>query len=233
MRNFFIATLSISSLLLASCGGARGDNPGQAYMPDMYYSRAYESYGYNNVGGEYDSLRARGIHYNGMPVPGTVARGEMVHHLTADSAGMTAANLLRNPYDTAAMSAATMAEAERLYLVNCGVCHGTKLDGNGPLYNGGNGAYPVAPRNLTDDYTKGLTDGHIFHVITYGIRSMGSYGSQLRPEQRWWVIKYIRAKQGVGAAAGATATATTSAGSAAPKAPTTPTSSNAIDTTRQ
>jgi hypothetical protein len=25
---------------------------------------------------------------------------------------------------------------------------------------------------------------------------MGSYASQLRPEQRWWVIKYIRSKQG-------------------------------------
>jgi hypothetical protein len=25
---------------------------------------------------------------------------------------------------------------------------------------------------------------------------MGSYASQLTPEQRWWVLKYIRSKQG-------------------------------------
>ena len=47
-----------------------------------------------------------------------------------------------------------------------------------------------------DDYTKKLTDGHMFHVITYGIRTMGSYASQLRPDQRWIVINYIRGKQG-------------------------------------
>ena len=53
-----------------------------------------------------------------------------------------------------------------------------------------------------DDYTKKLTDGHVFHVVTYGIRTMGSYASQLRPDQRWMVIKYMREKQG-GAKAGA------------------------------
>ena len=109
-----------------------------------------------------------------------------------------------------------MQEAERLYLVNCGICHGQQLDGNGPIYNGGNGPYPVAPRNLKDDYTKNLSDGHMFHVITFGIRSMGSYASQLTPDQRWWVVKYIRSKQGGGspadsakAAAAASPTATT------------------------
>jgi hypothetical protein len=33
-------------------------------------------------------------------------------------------------------------------------------------------------------------------VITFGKGAMGSYASQLRPEQRWVVIKYIRNKQG-------------------------------------
>jgi mono/diheme cytochrome c family protein len=136
-------------------------------------------------------------------VAGTVARGdELPYHLTNDSAGLNAANALRNPLDTLAVTKGGMLEAERLYLINCGICHGTALDGNGPLYNGGNGPFPVAPRNLTDAYTKGLTDGHIFHVITFGIRTMGSYSSQLRPDQRWWVIKYIRSKQGGGGTGG-------------------------------
>ena len=52
--------------------------------------------------------------------------------------------------------------------------------------------------------SKAFTDGHYFHVITYDIRTMGSYASQLSPDQRWWVIKYIRSKQG-----GKTATAKT------------------------
>ena len=41
-----------------------------------------------------------------------------------------------------------MKEAERLYLVNCGICHGPKLDGNGPLWKDGDGPYPSAPKNL-------------------------------------------------------------------------------------
>jgi mono/diheme cytochrome c family protein len=182
---------------LIGCG-AHGDNPGRAYMPDMYYSRAYETYGYNDVNGEYDSLAKRGINYTGMPVPGTIARGDMLsYHLTSDSASMKIAEGLKNPLDTLTTSKGAMVEAERIYLINCAICHGTALDGNGPLYNAGNGPYPVAPRPLNGDYAKNLTDGHIFHVITFGIRTMGSYASQLRPEQRWWVIKYIRSKQGV------------------------------------
>jgi mono/diheme cytochrome c family protein len=125
------------------------------------------------------------------------------YHLTNDSAGLQAANGLKNPLDTAtgAVDPAMMKEAERLYLINCGICHGDKLDGNGPLWNGGEGPYPSAPRNLVDDYTKALSDGHIYHVITFGKGAMGSYASQLNPDQRWWVIKYLRSKQG-GAAKG-------------------------------
>lgn len=178
-----------------SCGGGKGEDPGQAYMPDMYYSRAYETYGYNNVHGEYDSLKARGITYTGMPVPGTVARGEMgSYYLTPDSAGLVAAQKLRNPLDSIALTKGAMKEAERLYLIYCGVCHGDKLDGNGPLPAGG--AYVAAPANLTAPNIKAMPDGDYFYVITFGIRAMGSYASQLTPEQRWWVIKYIRSKQG-------------------------------------
>ena len=188
--------------------GAHGDDPGQSYMPDMYYSRAYEAYGYNNVGGERDSLKRRGITYNALPVAGTIARGEMMsYHLTNDSAGLTAANALRSPLDTVAVSPASLKEAERLYLINCGICHGTGLDGNGPLFNGGNGPYPAAPKNLMAADSKAFTDGHYYHVITFGKGQMGSYASQLSPDQRWWVIKYIRSKQGGSAAASDTAAA--------------------------
>jgi hypothetical protein len=72
-----------------------------------------------------------------------------------------------------------------------------------------------------DDYTKKLSDGHIFWVITNGIRTMGSYASQTHPEQRWAIIKYIRSKQGGGTTTAATdsASATTAkpSGAAAQK----------------
>jgi len=198
MKKFLAASGLISlGLGLFSCT-AHGDNPGHAYMPDMYYSRAYETYGYNDVGGELDTLKRRGIFYNAMPVPGTVARGEMMsYHLTDDSIGLKAAELLRNPLDSMAATGAPMKEAERLYLVNCGICHGPALNGQGPIVSGvGKGGYTGVPADLTGPNIKSLSDGHYFYVVTYGIRTMGSYASQLTPQQRWWVIKYIRSKQG-------------------------------------
>src|SRR3982750_1599001 len=110
MKTLVIVAVFFTTVIgLTSCN-AHGEDTGRAYMPDMYYSRAYETYGYNDVGGEYDSLKSRGISYNGMPVPGTVARGEMLsYHLTNDSAGLLAANALRNPLDTMATAANTKA----------------------------------------------------------------------------------------------------------------------------
>ena len=206
---------------LVGCGGANGEDPGEAYMPDMYYSRAYETYGYNNVEGEWDSLKNRGIFYNAMPVTGTIARGESMpfHYVSqSDSARLAESNAFKNPLDTVMASKASLKEAERLYLINCGICHGTALDGNGPLYNNGNGPFPVLPKSLVATDTKAFTDGHYYHVITFGKGAMGSYASQLTPEQRWWVIKYIRTKQG-----GASATTDTTKTAA----------TTAVDTTKK
>ena len=205
-----ILSMAIFTAVLYSCKGAGENYPGDAYAPDMYYSRAYETYGYNNSEVYIDSLRKRGINYTATPVPGTVARGEVYnYHLTADSVGMQAANALVNPFDSVKGGSSVLAEGERLYMVNCGICHGTKLDGNGPLFNGGNGPYPAAPKNLVSPEAIGWPDGHFYHVMTFGKGMMGSYASQLHPDQRWWVIKYIRSKQPGGVAkTDSTATAT-------------------------
>jgi hypothetical protein len=75
--------------------------------------------------------------YNNMPVAGTIARGEeMPFHIPKDAAGdstnYVASKQVKSPIDSLTPNDA--AEAERLYMINCGICHGTKLDGNGPLY---------------------------------------------------------------------------------------------------
>jgi mono/diheme cytochrome c family protein len=102
-----------------------------------------------------------------------------------------------------------MVEAGRLYLIYCGICHGAKLDGNGPLYNGGNGPYPAAPKNLMGDDVKQYGDGKIFHVATYGKGQMGSYASQLSTMQRWMVVAYIKSKQNASSSTATQGTSTT------------------------
>src|SRR6476469_9793907 len=200
---------------IASCGSAGGTNPGRAYMPDMYYSRAYETYGYNTSDRYLENLKQRGIHYDALPVAGTMARGDVPSYpFPATDSGYALAANFKNP-DTAKLTDVQHKEAERLFLINCAICHGMNLDGNGPLWKGGDGPFPAAPRNLKDDYSKKLADGQMYHVIMYGKGQMGSYESQVHAEQRWWIIKYIREQQGSGGSASASSDSTATGGVAA------------------
>lgn len=222
MKNLLIISGFITAgVVFTACTSAGGNNPGDVYAPDMNYSRAYEANNYNNLPEDHD-LKSRGVTYTGLPVAGTVARGDVYSFpFPAGDSGYVQAANYRSPMDTVALTDAQRKEAERLYLINCGICHGTALDGNGPLWKGGDGPYPVAPRNLKDAYSLALSDGQMYHAITFGKGQMGSYASQVHPEQRWWIIKYIREKQGGatpatgGAAAGADTTAAVGTGAAA------------------
>lgn len=211
MKKIISATcIAAACLGLTSCGGGEDNDPGSIYVPDMAYSRAYEAYGYNNIG-DYERLREKGVNFNAMPVAGTIARGdEGAYPYQATDTGYAQSVAYKNPLDTVQLNKNQMTEAERLYLVNCAICHGSKLDGNGPLWKDGNGPYPAAPRNLTDDYSKNLADGQIYHVIMHGKGQMGSYASQLNSKERWMVVEYIRSKQGGSkTSAGSTAAADT------------------------
>ena len=212
MRKLLVITglFGISAAII-SCGGGKGENPGQTYMPDMAYSRAYETYGYNSLPEDHD-LKKRGAYYNGNPVPGTIARGDAyTFPIASGDSGYQQAATYQSPMQGMTITPAQKKEAERLYLINCGICHGTALDGNGPLWKNGDGPYPAKPRELNADYAKNLSDAQMFHTITYGKGQMGSYASQLFPEQRWWIIDYIRSKQGPAKATDSTSTATTTA----------------------
>jgi mono/diheme cytochrome c family protein len=192
MNKFFAILFLAAVVILTSCSDVKR-KPGSVYMPDMAYSRAYETYA------DHSNLKEKGIHYDAKPVEGTIARGmDMPFPLAKDKVGDTvnyfASKLVPNPIDT--LSAKELTEAERLYLINCGICHGTKLDGNGPLYKGGDGPYPVKPATLVGDVRyESMPDGQMFYSVAYGKNQMGSYASQLSKHQRWMVIKYIKIKQ--------------------------------------
>lgn len=193
MKNWNIGgVLMFTAAVLAGCGPDK-TRPNSVYMPDMAYSRAYETYA------SLQHLKEQGINYNATPVKGTVKRNELFafsldKDADGDTTNYTQSRQIANPLP--ALDKTQMAEAERLYLVNCGICHGAKLDGNGPLYNDGKGPYPAAPRNLvTDPVVLNMPDGQKFYSITYGKNLMGGYGSQLSTTQRWMLVHYINNKQ--------------------------------------
>ncbi len=189
MKKFWVITgCLIAGAVLVSCSKVRR-NTGRVYMPDMAYSRAYETYAST------EALQKKGVHYNAMPVEGTIARGDTlsVYPYKNDSAGYANSKNVANPLP--ALSAVQFKEATRLFLIYCGICHGEKLDGNGPLWKGGDGPFPAAPKDLMAADMKAMTAGTMFHSVTYGKNLMGSYASQLSAEQRWMIIHYIKEKQ--------------------------------------
>lgn len=208
MKKILIITgVLAAGVTMVSCNRDGGRGPGRAYMPDMSYSRAYETYAGLDTTKFTTSTAELGegkIYYNSLPVSGTIARGEMpAYEYKNDSIGYVQSAGVKNPLDPAMID---MKEAERLYLVNCGICHGTKLDGNGPLYKDGNGPYAAKPATLVGDAKyEAMTEGTMFHSVTYGKNAMGSYASQLNTKQRWEVIAYIKMKQGKGSVVADTA----------------------------
>jgi mono/diheme cytochrome c family protein len=200
MKKLSIIIVAVLAMSVWGCSDVKRE-PSRVYMPDMAYSRAYETYAST---ANLDSL---GIHYDKRPVPGTIKRGELFpfplpKDAAGDSTNYILAKQIPNPLPT--LNPVQMKEAERLYLVNCGICHGQKLDGNGPLYNGGNGPYAAAPRNLAGDQLAiRMPDGQMFYSITYGKGQMGPYGPQLSTTQRWMVVHYIKSKQAPANGAGA------------------------------
>jgi len=72
-----ISTLALSiAVMMISCGGKR--DTGRTYMPDMAYSRAYESYAERDSSVFTTDVNDRGhkIFYNKMPESGKKKRGK-------------------------------------------------------------------------------------------------------------------------------------------------------------
>jgi len=198
MKKLSIIAIVIAGVILAQSCSDIQRKPSRVYMPDMAYSRAYETYA------DHSGLGDSGIFYNAKPVAGTVKRGEEIYHyemLTDTTGTYNTSSSLKNPLPP--MDKAQMIEAERLYLVNCGICHGKGLKGDGPLHtrsDGTEGPFTSAPANFVDPAAGAgkyyaMSEGTMFHSITYGKNFMGSYASQVTPKQRWMIISYIKSKQ--------------------------------------
>jgi mono/diheme cytochrome c family protein len=208
--------------LLASCG-AGGDDQGTEYAPNMYHSVAYEPYSQitdwdagrwltsidypaATPGGEghaefYNSNNFNPHRMNMRePAPNTVkrnAQGWLPYRLPNDSTGLRMADRLKNPLDS---SAQVVAAGKALYEMYCDHCHGPKGGGDGKVGSGitvdgkEKSAYAGVP-NYKSDALKNITEGHIFHVITYGKGLMWPHGSQVSPEDRWKIAKYVKTLQ--------------------------------------
>jgi mono/diheme cytochrome c family protein len=194
LTNFLTIVVTTIIVILSSCGGKK--TPGRIYMPDMTYSRAIETYTLHDSALWTMDANQRGanqVFYNSLPPAGTIKRGELYPYtLPNDSNGYKMSATIKNPIDS--VSKTDLAEAGRLFNINCAICHGEKGTANGPIAAAG---HVGGVANLTLPLYLGMAEGTMFHSITYGKNNMGSYASQLDRHQRWMIVKYIRTLQGL------------------------------------
>jgi mono/diheme cytochrome c family protein len=180
-KSIVVASLMVGLGLTACNSGGMHRNPGKTYAPDMVYSRAYDAYTSNpNFA---DSQTSR------LPVDGTIAMGhDLPDHLKEGDTSAYKAFTTTHRF-----SEAEVTEGGRLFNIYCGVCHGTNLDGQGPLYT--SGKFASMPANLKDAKYLHMPMGTMYAAIKFGKNMMGSYASQLNTKQRWQVIAYIKKTQ--------------------------------------
>tara|TARA_R110002020_G_scaffold70993_1_gene183831 strand:+ start:309 stop:1034 length:726 start_codon:yes stop_codon:yes gene_type:complete len=199
-KTLSILGIAVAGISLASCVG--GDNQGLEYAPQMYHSVAYEpltqvmdSETKGNListredgKGEYFNSNINNPHSMNMrePAANTVPRnkqGYLPYRYKAFEIEEASATM-KNPIK---LNDEVLTEGKRLFQLYCTPCHGSGGMGDGKV-----GEIIGGVANLTGGAYVGLSEGHIFHVITKGKGRMGAHGSQITPENRWKIVHYVK-----------------------------------------
>jgi mono/diheme cytochrome c family protein len=118
----------------------------------------------------------------------TVARGALKddeHLYSGRSGNATAANF---PF---AVTSEVLQRGRERYDIYCSPCHSRAGYGDGMVARRGFGP----PASLHTDVLRKQPPGHFFRVITQGFGAMPSYAQQIKAEDRWAIVAYVRALQ--------------------------------------
>ncbi|WP_185867197.1 c-type cytochrome [Blattabacterium cuenoti] len=198
MNRYFYEIIMILDIIflvfLESCWFDK-TKPNVVYMPDMYYSEAYEPYSdpYSNYKNKKNKrikipLFSKYKTSSLLPVEGTVSRTNSFYNfIDIKNKGFNySKNIIQNPlYRNHEKKEIMIKKGEKLYQINCSICHGKNGDGQGELVK--NEKILGVPSYKDRD----LSLGSIYYVITYGKNNMNSYASQLNETDRWRVSEYV------------------------------------------
>jgi S-disulfanyl-L-cysteine oxidoreductase SoxD len=92
-----------------------------------------------------------------------------------------------------AADAASIERGALKYARVCRPCHGTALDGQGPVWQSQKFLVPI-PSLLTAT-ARGRSDGYIYRYIRFGGAVMPSYGAQVSAPEAHDLVNYVRDEQ--------------------------------------
>ncbi len=206
--------LAAGALVLGGCS-AEENYPGVEYAPQMYHSVAYEplsQFGEEDIPSatpwsifsnsipvnDYGKNPAANKRMNMLtPVEGTIKRQYYSHDALKDTTFFydihkdsldLAGRILKNPLPVG--DEKVLEQGKELYISYCSPCHGETGEGDGSVGK----IYKGVP-TYKSGRVKGVSEGHIFHVITHGKARMWPHKSQLSPEERWKVVRYVQKLQ--------------------------------------
>lgn len=123
-------------------------------------------------------------------VEGTVARG----YLREDDhfyRGKVDGDFATGFPDRIQVTDELLARGQERYNIYCSVCHDPTGNGNGMVVQRGF----KQPEPYHSDRLREMPDGYYYEVITGGFGMMPGYAYQIKPEDRWAIIAYIRTLQ--------------------------------------
>ena len=121
-------------------------------------------------------------------VAGTVARGHLNDDLLLHAGKVGGADATIFPFP---VDARVMARGRERFDIYCSPCHGRTGQGDGMVVQRGF----RRPPTLHQDRLRNAPVGQLFDVVTNGFGAMPDYATQIRAEDRWAIIAYVRALQ--------------------------------------
>lgn len=178
-----LLALSLVALTLLSCRGQTTDKPPVHLNQNMDFQERFNAQEENNFFADGRAMRT--------PVEGTIARGNLRQNSVVfeglDENGEFVDNI---PFD---LNRDFLERGRNSYEIYCTVCHGGTGDGRGIVMTGNYGYVP-AP-TFHSERLRGLPDGEIYSAMANGVRNMPSYASQIKVEDRWAIVSYVRTLQ--------------------------------------
>ena len=182
MKILGITAITIAAtIVVTSCSDKR--STGWEYAPNMYEHIAYDPDQANPNFKDGKSAQK--------PPAGTIPVGFVTFDYPSSKDGYELAGT--EVKSTLPQTTENFQEGQVLFEHFCSPCHGMSGQGDGLVVAHG---FPAPPSYSKGQSSRGgamkdLSDGKIYHTITYGVNAMGSYASQLAPEERWKVIMYV------------------------------------------
>jgi mono/diheme cytochrome c family protein len=121
-------------------------------------------------------------------VDGTVARGQLHDDELLYAGRVNGLDATVFPFR---VDAAVMARGRERFDIYCAPCHGRTGQGDGMVVQRGY----RRPPSIHQDRLRDAPVGHFFDVMTNGFGAMPDYAAQIKAEDRWAIIAYVRALQ--------------------------------------